>query len=255
MLLVKGISFEFSHLNMQDPNDDTEWNDVLRAKGILPPKQKEAEITEEQIQEMVNDVINRRTDLKSRENGYSKQIDEMSLDELGELEDSEDEEILEQYRQRRITEMRAFAEKAKFGTVREISGEDYVSEVTKAGNGVWVVIHLYANGVPLCSLIHHHMQQLAAKFPQTKFLCSIATTCISNFPEKNLPTIFIYNEGQLKKQYIGPLELRGEKLTLNELEFLLGKAGAISTEIKEDPRPQIRDKMFSDLESQNIDFW
>ena len=23
---------------MQDPNADTEWNDVLRAKGILPPK-------------------------------------------------------------------------------------------------------------------------------------------------------------------------------------------------------------------------
>ena len=25
---------------MQDPNEDTEWNDVLRAKGILPPKEK-----------------------------------------------------------------------------------------------------------------------------------------------------------------------------------------------------------------------
>lgn len=23
---------------MQDPNEDTEWNDILRAKGILPPK-------------------------------------------------------------------------------------------------------------------------------------------------------------------------------------------------------------------------
>uniref|UniRef100_A0A0K8VLM0 Viral IAP-associated factor n=1 Tax=Bactrocera latifrons TaxID=174628 RepID=A0A0K8VLM0_BACLA len=239
---------------MQDPNEDTEWNDVLRAKGILAPKQKEAEITEEQIQKMMDDAINRRTDLRSGENG-SKKIEEMFLDELDELEDSEDEEVLEQYRQRRMAEMRAFAEKAKFGTVREISGQDYVSEVTKAGDGIWVVIHLYANGVPLCSLIHHHMQQLAAKFPQTKFLRSIATTCIPNFPEKNLPTVFIYNEGQLKKQYIGPLELRGEKLTLDELEFLLGKAGAISTEIKEDPRPQIRDKMLSDLESQNIDFY
>lgn len=26
---------------MQNPNEDTEWNDVLRAKGILPPKEKE----------------------------------------------------------------------------------------------------------------------------------------------------------------------------------------------------------------------
>jgi len=238
---------------MQDENEDTEWNDVLRAKGILPPKQKEAEVTEDQIQAMLDDTIERRTDLQTEE-GRSKKIDNMSLDELDELEDSEDEAVLEQYRQRRIAEMRAFADKSKFGSVREISGQDYVSEVTKAGEGIWVVLHLYANGVPLCALIHHHMQQLAIRFPQTKFLRSIATTCIPNFPEKNLPTIFVYHEGQMKKRFIGALELRGEKLTTDELEFLLGQVGAVPTKIKEDPRPQIRDKMLADLESQNIDF-
>ena len=25
---------------MQDPNEDTEWNDILRAKGIIPEKPK-----------------------------------------------------------------------------------------------------------------------------------------------------------------------------------------------------------------------
>ena len=29
---------------MQNPNEDTEWNDVLRAKGIIPEKPKEAEV-------------------------------------------------------------------------------------------------------------------------------------------------------------------------------------------------------------------
>ena len=33
---------------MQDPNEDTEWNDALRAKGILPPKQ-EATIDEDTV--------------------------------------------------------------------------------------------------------------------------------------------------------------------------------------------------------------
>lgn len=37
----------------QDPNEDTEWNDVLRKKGIIP--QKEAEITEDAIVAMVSD--------------------------------------------------------------------------------------------------------------------------------------------------------------------------------------------------------
>ncbi|EDW19050.1 viral IAP-associated factor homolog [Drosophila mojavensis] len=240
---------------MQDPNEDTEWNDVLRAKGIIGPKQKEAEITEDQIQAMMNDVIQRRTDLPPQEGQRDKLIDDMSLDELDELEDSEDEAVLEQYRQRRIAEMRALAEKPRFGSVREISGQDYVNEVTKAGEGIWVVLHLYANGVPLCALIHHHMQQLAVRFPQTKFLRSIATTCIPNFPEKNLPTIFVYHEGAMRKQFIGPIELRGEKLTLDELEFMLGQVGAVPTEIKEDPKPQIRDKMLADLEDKSSEFF
>lgn len=218
----------------------------------MPEKPKEAEITEDQIQAMIDEAIEKRTDLNE---GRSKKMEDMNLDELDELEDSEDEEVLERYRQQRIAEMRAFAEKAKFGTVREISGQEYVNEVTKAGEGIWVVIHLYANGVPLCALIHHHMQQLAVRFPQTKFLRSIATTCIPNFPEKNLPTIFVYYEGQMKKQFIGPLELRGEKLTLEELEYMLGQVGAVPTEIKEDPKPQIRDKMFADLESTADDFY
>lgn len=57
------------------------------------------------------------------------------------------------------------------------------------------------------------MSVLAAKFPATKFIKSISTTCIPNYPDKNLPTIFIYYEGDLKKQYVGPFELRGMSLT------------------------------------------
>lgn len=176
---------------------------------------------------------------------------EMDLDELDELEDSEDEAILADYRRKRISEMQALAEKAKFGSVREISGQDYIDEVNKAGEGIWVVLHLYKQGIPLCALINQFMNTLAQRNPSTKFLKSIASTCIPNFPEKNLPSIFIYYEGQIKKQIIGSVELRGEKLTLDEFEYLLGLHGAIQTEIKDDPRPQIRDKMLSDLADTN----
>jgi hypothetical protein len=34
---------------MQNPNEDTEWNDILRAKGILPPKQEEPTISEDTV--------------------------------------------------------------------------------------------------------------------------------------------------------------------------------------------------------------
>ena len=49
-------------------------------------------------------------------------------------------------RQRRMAEIAAAQAKAKFGSVKEISAVDYVDEVNKAGDGVWVVLHLYKTG-------------------------------------------------------------------------------------------------------------
>lgn len=57
------------------------------------------------------------------------------------------------------------------------------------------------------------MQVLAPKYRTVKFVKSISTTCIPNYPDKNLPTIFIYYEGVLEKQFVGPLELRGPNPT------------------------------------------
>lgn len=180
-----------------------------------------------------------------------KKIEDLDLDELDELEDSEDEAILHEYRNKRIAEMKALAERQKFGTVREISGQDYVDEVNKAGEGIHVVLHLYKQGIPLCALINQFLTNLAVRNPEVKFLRSIASTCIPNFPEKNLPSIFIYYEGQMEKQIIGPVELRGEKLTLEELEYMLGQYGAIKTDVQDDPRQQVKDKLFSDLADTN----
>lgn len=169
------------------------------------------------------------------------------MDELDELEDSEDEAILLEFRKKRIAEMKEQATRSKFGFVREITGEEYVNEVNKAGEEIWVVLHLYAKGVPFCSLLNQYFSELSMKFPTVKFLKSIAQTCIPNFPEKNLPAIFIYNNGQMKKQFLGALDLRGPNITIKELEFLLGRVGAIDTDIKDDPRPKVTDKMFRDL--------
>ena len=134
-----------------------------------------------------------------------------------------------------------------YGSVREITAVDYVQEVNKAGEDVFVVLHLYKQGVPLCALINEYMNRLAPKFPCTKFLRAISTTCIPNYPDKNLPTIFVYYEGQMKGQMVGPIEFRGMNLTMDEFEYLIGKTGAIKTEIKSDPKPKVKDVMMSSL--------
>ena len=56
----------------------------------------------------------------------------------------------------------------RFGDVREISAVDYVAEVNKAGEAIYVVLHLYKQGIPLCALINQHMTALASKFPTVK---------------------------------------------------------------------------------------
>ena len=61
---------------------------------------------------------------------------------------------------------------------------DYVQEVNKAGEDVFVILHLYKQGVPLAALVNEYLNRLAPKFPTTKFLKAISTTCIPNYPDK-----------------------------------------------------------------------
>lgn len=67
--------------------------------------------------------------------------------------------------------------------------------------------------IPLCSLINQHLSGLARKFPDVKFVKAISTTCIPNYPDRNLPTVFVYLDGDIKAQFIGPLVFSGMNLT------------------------------------------
>ena len=137
-----------------------------------------------------------------------KEYEDMTLDELDEFEDEEEERILQQYRVARMNEIKALQAKSNFGDVRDISADDYIAQVNKAGEGIYVVLHLYKQGIPLCALINQYLVALAAKFPTVKFLRSISTTCIPNYPDQNLPTVFVYYEGEMKASLAGPHHFR-----------------------------------------------
>uniref|UniRef100_A0A8C2VKB3 Phosducin thioredoxin-like domain-containing protein n=1 Tax=Chinchilla lanigera TaxID=34839 RepID=A0A8C2VKB3_CHILA len=158
---------------MQDPNTDTEWNDILHKKGILSSKESlkelEKEAEEEEQRVLPQSVV--------------KTYRDMTLEELEDNEDEfseEDEWAVEMYRQQRQAEWKATRLKNKFEEVLEISGKDYFQEVTKRDS--------------LCALINQHFSGLARKFPGVKCIKAISTTCILNYPDQNLPTIFVYLE-------------------------------------------------------------
>ena len=43
------------------------------------------------------------------------------------------------------------------GQVREISAEDYVEQVNRAGDGIWVVLHLYKQGYVAGAVVQYRM--------------------------------------------------------------------------------------------------
>ena len=51
----------------------------------------------------------------------------------------------------------------------------------------------------------------------------------------------------MKGQLPGPQHFRGMNMTEEEFEYLLGKMGAVNTDIKSDPKPKVKDVMFSSL--------
>lgn len=79
------------------------------------------------------------------------------------------------------------------------------------------------------------MSLLATKFRTTKFLKSISSVCIPNFPDENLPGILIYCNGKCVKQIFGTLNFSSNP-SCDELEWVLDQAGAVKTDLEEDPR-------------------
>ncbi|XP_055290360.1 phosducin-like protein 2 [Moschus berezovskii] len=191
---------------MQDPNEDTEWNEILRDFGILPPKEE----PKDEIEEMV---------LRLQKEAMVKPYEKMTLAELKEAEDEFDDEdmrAIEIYREKRLQEWKVLKKKQKFGELREISGNQYVNEVTNAEKDVWVIIHLYRSSIPMCLLVNQHLSLLARKFPETKFVKAIVNSCIEHYHDNCLPTIFVYKNGQIEGKFIGIIECGGINLKLKE---------------------------------------
>ncbi|CAG2162325.1 unnamed protein product, partial [Oppiella nova] len=175
--------------------EDTEWTDILKKHGIIKSDPKpEAKEEEPEVCTLER-----------------KLLDINSEDDLLDLDES-DEYVMREYRNRRMAEMRAKSLIPTFGDVREITASDYVQQVNGAGHDIEVVLFLYQSGIPECSILSKIITELAVKYPNTKFLKSIASLCVANFPDSGLPALFLYKNGALKKQLIGAQTFGGKDI-------------------------------------------
>ncbi|KAL4335900.1 hypothetical protein GQ457_07G022780 [Hibiscus cannabinus] len=171
----------------------TQWDDIQRKLGNLPPKPP---AFKPPPFEPAPDP-----DSACKDKSW---IDQKTEEELEDLEDDlDDDRFLEEYRKKRLAEMRQAAKVSKYGSVMQISGSDFVREVSQAPQDVWVVVLLYKEGFPECGLLLGCLEELAVKYPATKFVKIISTDCIPNYPDRNLPTLLVYNSGAVKANYVG----------------------------------------------------
>jgi hypothetical protein len=124
-----------------------------------------------------------------------------------------DEKALEFYRQKRIAEMKQATVKNRFGEVVEIIKDEWIREVTDGSKSSPVVIHLYQDSMVECQLVDEGLRNLASRFKYVKFLRIKYNQAIENWPEKNLPTVFVYENGAMKTQLITLNKIGGKKMT------------------------------------------
>ncbi|KAK6903310.1 hypothetical protein I203_108575 [Kwoniella mangroviensis CBS 8507] len=224
---------------MVNPNEDTEFNDALRAHGILPPKPPSRSPSPDIPHITHTDAV--------RAIAATADTDQLVTLLENENLDSDDERMFEDYRRKRMMEMKKQEKKGRFGSLEPLAREDFVKEVTEGSKispdgiqeeeeddedeeagkqrgglkGTGVVVFLYKDSVPLSQHLRPLLQQLAAAHPSTKFLSIPAGLCIPNYPDKNVPTLLIYRNGEISGNVIAGMGLKGMKTTVRDLEGLL----------------------------------
>ncbi|KAK4985943.1 hypothetical protein LTR66_003450 [Elasticomyces elasticus] len=223
---------------VDDPNADTEWNDILRKHGIIPEKPPSpTPIIEEALTE-------------ARRLAHENRLEGKDLDELAGLEDEEDDAFLESYRnaakrcsKKRLQELSTIQSSSIFNQVYHLQKPDYPREVTEASKKHFVLVLLTSSqGINTESrLLIEIWRELARKFGDVKFCQMQADMCIEGYPERNTPTILIYREGNIVKQMVTLKEMNGVRTTIEDLEDLLKAVGAIGSQDSRLRRPKERD--------------
>ena len=115
---------------VDDPNADTEWNDILRKHGVIPEKPPSPT---PQIEAALE---------QARQLAHDNRLEGKDLDELDELEDEEDDAFLDSYRQKRFAELATIQTKSVFNQVYPVQKPEWEKEVTETSKTAWVLVLL-----------------------------------------------------------------------------------------------------------------
>jgi thiol-disulfide isomerase/thioredoxin len=184
---------------------------------------------------------------KAKKAEAERQAEEMSSndqnydpDELEEGGADEDYELrlLREKRLKEIknTELQRLENLAKgHGQYREIVQDEFLTEVTGSFH---VICHFYHQEFPRCQIMNHHLQKLAQRHDEAKFI-SINAEKAPFFVEKlkirTMPTLIFFEDGVALSKQIGfeglsdkMPEGREDEWKTVQLALILGKSGMIN---------------------------
>ncbi len=219
--------------------ETTEWDDILIKKGITT---KESVLIGKGLNPLdvrpriclychfviLLQFVEKEEPEDVPEETFEDRLKGADLEELDELEvvmcfhhnqidlfqdDFSDDRLLQVYREQRLKELQIKRSQNRFGSVNEISKGDWISEVTEGSKTCNVIAHLYDDSVVGCQLMDDMLSKLAPKFPETKFVRIRSTHAIENWPTKNLPTVFVYQNGDLFCQLLTLYTVGGNSVT------------------------------------------
>ncbi|KAK3112116.1 Proteolipid protein 2 [Teratosphaeriaceae sp. CCFEE 6253] len=202
---------------VDDPNADTEWNDILRKHKIIPEKPPSpTPLIEEAL-------------TQARQLAHENRLEGKDLGELDELEDDEDEAFLDSYRQKRMAELATIQTASVYNQVYPVQKPEYSSAVTEESKKAWVLVLLTSSSGlnPGSAKLVEVWRELARKWGDIKFCQMRGDLCIEGYPDRNTPTILCYKEGEIRRQIVTLRELGGEQAGLSEVEAMLVQLGAI----------------------------
>jgi hypothetical protein len=153
---------------------------------------------------------------QARQLAHENRLEGKDLDELAELEDEEDDDFLDSYRQKRMAELSSINTASVYNQVYHIQKPDYSSDVTEESKKAYVLVLLTSStGTNTESRVMiEHWRELAKRFGDVKFCQMRADLCIEGYPDKNTPTVLIYKDGDIKRQIVTLMQLGGPRTSV-----------------------------------------
>lgn len=207
-------------------------------KGVIQDwrryKQLETEKRKEQADERM--ALAKRLAMTCRT--YDDDLKDKEKDDLDDLENPDfDDAFLKQYREQRMREMtqQLIQNRPTFGSVIELTRENYVDAIDNESKAVSVVVHVYGHGTPGCDALDGCFQCLAQEYPNVKF-CRAAASAMKvsySFCQNGLPALLVYKGGQLVGNFIKVTDQLGDDFFAVELEAFLQEHGLLPNKLEE----------------------